>query len=507
MTTRMAKTAKKPKVKRNPNLAVGFGIVRNEDLATFGTREMDVYATEVNLSRAVPDLIDGLKPVQRRLAWSSFQLGRELVKTAKLVGDCMGSYHPHGDASISGAVTVMVNANQPLLRGRGNFGSLIDPAAAMRYTNVALSDYGRTFFDPNYIHKEVTAFVPNYDDTAVEPVSLPALAPNVLMTGAEGIGVGTTTCLPSFTAQSLINICIRMLKGEKLQAIDFAKSLKASNRWGGTVVNTKANRIAWMEMFKSPQARVMFQARLDIDKDNKTIEIDDWPLGLEPVKLIEKIRLLKEVDHAFNSSGATRIRIEMRRDHNYAQFDKLVEKVQKLTMKPRSFKLNVTHRTPSITDGVVTFKTEYLKLSVPQLIVTWLKERLQLEMRSLAYRTKKISEAIAYSELLIFVSKNADAMIKLIRGSMKPKEDLMKRFKLPEFQAQQVLDLPLKRLSKLDQTDIGAKLKEQRLHLKQLQAWTAKPKLKIAADMQVVLDAIESDRKFEEAKKRKMKVA
>jgi len=336
---------------------------------------------------------------------------------------------------------------------------------------------------------------------------LPAVFPHVLTTSAQGIGVRTTTVLPSFTPESLADVCIRLLNGEHLKAADFARTLKYMNRYGGQVVKTKENAQNWFAMFKGPQARVLFQSRLEIDKDGKAIEIDDWPLGLDPKKLLLKIRALPEVDHAANSKGATRIRIEMRRDHNYAQFDSLVKKIQKLTTVARSFVINVTHRTVHIDDGRVRFKTDYLSVSVPQIIVAWLKERLALEKRSLEYRIVKQKEAIAYSELLLWLGKNADAVIKLIKSSSKPKEDLVRKFKLPEFQAQQILDLPLKRISKLDQDEIRLKLKEQQAFLVQLGKWLKEPKPKVAADMKNVLDAIKADIKFEAEKKRKMTVS
>lgn len=499
MATKAKRTKGKPPTE-------GFGQVRGEDLAVFGAREMDVYATEVNLSRAVPDLLDGLKPVQRRILWASSRLGRDMVKTARVVGEVIGRYHPHGDQSVSDAITVMVQSNQPPIRGKGNWGSLIDVAAAMRYTNCTLSDYGWTFFDRDYIVDKVTAFVPNYDDTTVEPVSLPALFPNVLMTGSEGIGVRTTTCLPAFTAESLARVMLRLLKGEALQPLDFAKALKYSNRYGGQVVDDKANRAAWLQMFKEPATRVLFEARLDEDRDNKAIEIDDWPKGLSPTKLIAKLRLLPEVDQAYNSKGATRIRVEMKRDHNYSQFDKLLEKVQKMTRVARSFKINVTHRKSAINDGVVTFDTKYLSMSVPHLLMTWMRERLALEKRSLTYRIDRQHEAIAYSELLIFVAKNADAIIKVIRASKDPEPDLMKRFKLTEVQAKQVLALQLRRLSKLDQDAIHAELDQQRKLMKQLQLWLKEPKTKVALDTEAVLKAIASDAKFEASKDRKVQI-
>lgn len=483
-----------------------IGIVRAESLETFGFREMGVYAEEVNLARAVPDLIDGLKPVQRRIMWATSLLGKDFVKTARVVGDVIGRYHPHGDASVGGAITTMVQANVPTLSGKGNWGSLIDPAAAMRYTNCTLSNYGWTFFDTDYINKTVTSFVPNYDDSTVEPVSLPALLPNILLNGGEGIGVGTTTVLPAFTPDSVAAITLRILKGEKLSALDFAKTLKYANRYGGRLVRSAENKRAWMAMFTQSTTSVQFESNLEVDRDGKAIEIDDWPQGLNPLKFIAKIRGFPEVDQAYNHKGATGFRIEMKKDHNYAQFDKLVEKVQKATQVRRSFKINVTHRQSSIEDGVVKFDTKYLSLSVPKLLMLWLKERIALEKRSLNYRIDKQNAAINYSKLLIFASTKLDVIFAALRAK-DSKAHLVAKLKFTPEQADQILDLKVRQLSKLDQDAIKAKLKEQQTHLKQLQGWLANPRSKVATDIHAVMDAISKDVKFEAAKDRKMAVS
>lgn len=483
-----------------------LGIVRNESLADFGKREMGVYTEEVNLARAVPDLIDGLKPVQRRIMWAASLLGHDFVKTARVVGDCIGQYHPHGDQSVSSAITTIVQSNVPTISGKGNWGSLIDPAAAMRYTNCRLSEYGNTFFGSDYINKEVTSFVPNYDDTTREPVSLPALMPNVLLNGGEGIGVGTTTMLPTFTPESVAEMMVKLLSGKKVTAEDFAKTLKYANRYGGRVVKSRENKVAWAQLFKASSSSIQFEAALIVDRDNKAIEIDDWPKGLNPLKFIAKVRTFAGVDQAYNHSGATGFRIEADRKFNYAQFDSLVAKVQKATQVRRSFRINVTHRRSEINDGVVSFDTKYLTLSVPQLLLAWLRERLALEKRSLEFRIRRQTEAIAYSKLLIYASLNLDVIFKALRAA-DSKAFMMKHLKLEAVQADQILELKVRQLSKLDQDAIKEKLRLQQEFMKQLKSWLAKPKAKVLDDTQLVMAAIEKDRKFEIAKDRKMSVS
>ena len=380
---------------------------------------------------------------------------------------------------------------------------MIDSAAAMRYTNCGLSHYGWSFFDSDYIAKEVTSFVPNYDDTTIEPVSLPALLPNVLLNGGEGIGVGTTTCLPTFTPESVVEVITRVLKGEKLQPIDYAKTLKFANVWGGQLVKTRENRKAWLDMFTTSQARVVFESKLVIDRESKAIEINDWAPGINVEKFMTKVRAFPETDQAVNHSGATGWRVEMRRDYNYAQFDKFVEKVRRATQVRRSFKINVTHRKSTINDGIVSFETKYLSLSVPQLLIAWLRERLALEKRSLEYRIVKQEKAIAYTELLIFASTKVD----IIADGLKtddPKAYIIKHLKITPEQADQILHLQVIQLSKLDRDKMKIKVADQRELLKQLNVWFAKPRPKVIADTATVMAAIEKDRKFQLSKNRTM---
>lgn len=387
-----------------------------------------------------------------------------------------------------------------------NTHSFVADGFVVHNTNCRLSEYGSTFFEPDYLNKVVTSFIPNYDDTTIEPVSLPALMPNVLLNGGEGIGVGTTTMLPTFTPESVAAVMKRLLLGEKLTIDDFAKTLKYANRYGGHLVKSKENKEGWMNLFTQESASVQFEATLEVDRDNKALEIDDWPKGLNPIKFINKIRQFAGVDQAFNHKGATGFRIEFDRSLNYAQFDKLVERVQKQTRVRRSFKINVTHRQARVVDGVVSFDTQYLRLSVPKLLITWLRERVALEKRSLEYRIGKQNAAIAYSKLLIFASVNLDTIFKALR-SPDAKTYIVKHLKLSPEDADKILELKVRQLSKLDQDTIKDKLKEQVKVLAQLEAWLKKPKAKVADDTDRVMAAIEKDRKFEIAKGRKMEVS
>lgn len=477
------------------------GSTRNESILVFGMRGIKLYATEVNLDRAVPDLVDGLKPVQRRNLYgaSNFPSGK-LVKAAQVVGEVMGKYHPHGDTSIYGALVTMVQAPVPMIYGSGNWGTLVDGAAAMRYTECRLTSFGEAIFDSNYINKEVTSFVPNYNDSTVEPVALPLPLPNVLLNGGEGIGVAVTCNLPSFTAESVVEVLTRLLQGEKLKAIDFAKTMKPSFIWGGQLVRSKVNRDAWMEMFTSSQASVQFESSLIVDSDKKSIVIDNWPPGLNPEKFLLKIRAMPECQEMQLSKGTLEYTILCKRAYNLTQFETFVAKVQNATRVKRAFKINVTRRTAKIIDGVVSYDVALLSLSVPELVIAWLRSRMETEVKSLNYRIKKQNAAIAYSELLIHASspKNLEVMFQALKLRGKdPIAFISKGMKITMDQASQLFELRFRQLSNMDADVVRGKLKEQQIHLKQLQSWLKLPKKKVLLDVNAAFETIKADRLYQ----------
>lgn len=474
--------------------------VQHEALRDFGKRNMVTYAIAVNLDRSVPDLYDGLKPVQRRILWAASQQSRnEFVKSARVVGDVLGKYHPHGDASVYGAMVTLTHMPTPTFQGRGNWGNMVDGPAAYRYTAARLSQYGHSFFLPDYIHREVATFVPNYDDKDVEPVTLPAQLPNVIINGGDGIGVGITTGLPTFTPESVITMLERLLKGEKLASIDFAKGLKFAHKWGGKIVATKENKAAWLVMFRGSETSVKFESDMDIDRDHKKIVISDWPRGTNLQKFVDRVRAMPECLRCYNSKGSSTLTIDCKPAYNYDQFDKFANRVQLATRKSCSFKINVTRRVAQTIDGVTSFDTKFEDYSVSKLIVTWLKMRIELELRSLAYRERKQNEAIAYSKLLIFAADKLDIIFKALK-SKDPDTFLVKALKLTPDQAKQILELKVRQLSKLDQDALKLKLKDQQKFLAQIQSWIKKPRSKVLLDLAEVKAAIAKDQTFKDEK-------
>jgi DNA gyrase/topoisomerase IV subunit A len=466
--------------------------IKTESLSDFGIRNISGYATEVNLDRAIPELYDGLKPVLRRVAWSmnSFK-GGEAVKSAKVVGHCIGSYHPHGDAAAYGAMQTMVHHNVPLLEGVGNWGGLLDPAAAQRYTNVKLSKMGASVFESDYL--AVTDMVPNYDDTAKEPVVLPVRLPMLVLNGADGIGVGITCSIPTFTVESVVEVLKQLFSGVKLEPKDYARILKPKQHWGGHLVKSAANKKAWLELMETGKAKVQFESTLVVDEAKKSITISEWPNGLSVDKFVQKVRLFPECQRCYNSKGSTTFTIECKKAYNLTQFNTFVEKVQKLTRVATAYKLNVTHRVSETKDGVTRYKTEFLALSVAEFFLRWCRLRLQLEKRCLEYRMARQQGLIDYSKLLIFACSKLPVIFK----SLKVKDSaqyLVDNLGITLTQANQILDLKVRALSKLDQDALKTKLREQERVLKVLQKTYRKPKPALIAELPTLLDLIKVDK-------------
>jgi DNA gyrase/topoisomerase IV subunit A len=474
--------------------------IESETLRAFGRRSMKDYAIAVNLERSVPNLYDGLKPVHRRILWGASAQDNRFIKTMRIAGDVMGKYHPHGDKSITDAIVTIINSPTPAMLGSGNWGSLVDNAAAPRYTETKLSGYGRSFFDPDYIHKDVTSFVPNYDDSETEPVCLPAQLPNVLLNGGEGIGVGITTNLPTFTAESMLIVMRRLIAGEKLEPKDYAKTLKFASKYGGRLVKSKENQKGWDSLFETPEGRVVFESEIEVDRDHKQMTISDWPPGTNLEKFVAKIRSMPETQRCYNSKGSMTFTIECKAAYNYAQFDKFVEKVRTATRQAKSFKIHVTHRTANVDDGRISYETEFLRLSIPKLIIKWMRMRIALELKSLAFRIAKQQKAIDHTKLLIRACDHVEDGVKALR-SKDPQASLMKSMGIDAEQAKTLLNLRFIQWSKLDQSAQQAKLKEQQAHLKQLQTWEKNPKSKVSLDIEEVAKVIEKDRQVQTEKK------
>jgi DNA gyrase/topoisomerase IV subunit A len=477
------------KGKKKSVTALVKGSVVDESISSFGNRQMIIYATDVNMDRSIPDLFDGLKPVHRRILWAAANVARasgEAVKSLRIIGDTTAKYHVHGDSAVYGAMVTLVQLPYPPLFGEGNWGTLTDPAAAARYTNSKLSNYGATMFDPDYLNKEVTTFVPNYDDKDIEPVTLPVQLPNLLLNGVDtGIGVGVTTRIPSFTLPSVLAVMQALLKGKKLKPKHYAQMLELSFRWGGRMAKSKENEEAWAAMFGSETASLKYIADMKSSFDHRTVTISGWPPGLNPEKTVGRLQEMAAVDSADVVSVAHGIPVvvaTMKKGYNKPQFDEWVKAVKKMCTVRNSYRINVTERTAKTEDGVTSFDTQFKSLTIPALFERWVELRIELEKRSLQYRIRKTENAIAYSKLLIY----AVSVLEIIFKALKAKDTLaflVKNTKMNEEQAKTILNMKVSSLSKLDDEKQRETLKDQQKQLAELQDWLTAPATKIRKDL------------------------
>lgn len=392
------------------------------------------------------------------------------------------------NSSIYGALVTQVNSPVNTFTGIGNWGTLIDGPAAMRYTEARLSPYGKTFLAANYT--PVMDKVWNYDKKEMEPLCLPALLPNVLFNGTNGIGVGINSVLPSFTPASLLGVMVRLLDGEKLTPMDYVKSLEFFDPWGAkAVLKGKANTERVLAMMTSPSGSVLMTSPLRVEREAKRIIMENFTPGVRletiPAKkgsnkpprygLIDNIKLLPERPDVTSIRKGFGYIIQAKKSLNFAEFDRLVEKIQKMATTSVSFNINVTERTPTENGN---YEVGFMSLSIPQLIQKWLIFRIKLERASLEVRVQNQKAAIAYTKLLIYACDHLEVIFKSLRTA-DPRAYLVKHLRITEAQADQILDLKVRQLSKLDQDALKEKLKEQIAQLKDLERRLKQPKVEV----------------------------
>lgn len=454
------------------------------DLGDFVDSRMHKYAVETITERAIPDIVDGLKPVQRRLIYSASRIAHsKATRTAKLIGYCLGVFHPHGDASINDAMhTLITKQAHPTMSGTGNWGSLIDSPAAPRYNAALLSHYGRLFVDPDYLHDTVTAYVPTYDNEDKEPVVLPAPLPHVLLAGISGVAVGAATEIPAFTMESVVKMLVKILEGHKPTPTDFAKTLKMAFPNGGHLVSSPKNKQQWMQLFTSSKARIEYQAKVEVVEAKKQVIVSQWPPGAKPEAIMDKIRALPECGRVWNSKGSTTFIVPIKSGHSVQAFREFAQKVQSLCKSAISYNMNVTQRTAQLKDGVVDYDIKLLSMSVPKMFSTWLRSRLEIERRAIDYRIVKLQSAIDYTNLMLY----ATTILDIVRAAWEApdfKKYIVQKTKCTSEQAAILAGFRLDALSKLSKRDLQQKLKAQQANMRQLHQWKKNPREKLLLDV------------------------
>lgn len=420
------------------------------------------YAMSVIIGRALPDVRDGMKPVHRRILYGMSELGvtpdKPYKKSARIVGEVMGKFHPHGDSSIYDAMVRMAqdfSTRYLLVDGHGNFGSVDgDGAAAMRYTEARMS-----FFSLNMlrdIEKDTVDFMPNFDEEELEPTVLPSRYPNLLVNGSNGIAVGMATSIPPHNLGEIIDAAVKMIDDENCTIEDLIKIVKGPDfPTGGIIMGKNSARDA----YRTGQGKVLVRAKTDIEETKKgrtQIVVSEIPFQVNKSRLIEKIAdLVKEkkiegisyIRDESNRDGM-RIVIELKRDAN-PQIT--LNRLFKQTQLQASYSMIML----ALVDG------EPKVLSLYEILDEYLKHQKNVLTRRTIFDLNKAEARAHILEGLRIALDNIDEVIKTIRASYdNAKGQLMERFGLSEIQAQAILDMRLARLQGLEREKIENEYEE-----------------------------------------------
>ena len=421
------------------------------------------YSMSVIVARALPDVRDGFKPVHRRILYGMMRLGithdKATRKSARIVGDVLGKYHPHGDSSVYGALVRLAqdwNMRYTLVEGQGNFGSMDgDSAAAMRYTEARLSLVGEAMMQD--LDKETVDMVPNFDNSLLEPSVMPTRIPNFLVNGASGIAVGMATNVPTHNLGEVIDGCVAYIDNPDITIDGLMEHIKAPDfPTGGFIMGMQGVRSA----YETGRGRVVMRARTEIETGDQhdTIVVTEIPYGVNKAELIKYIAELvntKRIEGISNVNDESdreglRIVIDVKRDANA---NVVLNKLFKMTALQSSFAVNciaLVHGRPRL-------------LTLKDCIKYFVEHRHEVTIRRTQYDLRKAQERAHILEGLIIASDNIDEVVRIIRASRNPQsaiEALMQRFELDEVQAKAIVDMRLSQLTNMQQEKLHAEYDE-----------------------------------------------
>lgn len=433
------------------------------------------YAMSVIVGRALPDVRDGLKPVHRRILYGMNQMGlahnRAYRKSAKIVGEIMGNYHPHGDSAIYDTLVRMAqdfNLRYTLVDGQGNYGSVDgDPPAAMRYTEARLMKLaGEMLAD---IDRDTVDFGPTYDESDVEPLVLPANVPNLLINGAGGIAVGYATNIPTHNLGEVVTALLRVLDDPDVSIAQLMESLPGPDfPTAGFIYGTQGITDAYETGRGLLTLRANTHVEADEKRDRESLIVTEIPYQVNKAKLIEKIA---DLVHDKRVEGIADIRDESDRDGI-----RVVIELKKGEMAPVILNQLYKHTPLQNTFGVIMLalvnnRPEILNLK--QILVAFLEHRREVVMRRSAYELRKAEERAHVLEGLKVAIEQLDDVIALIRQAASPDEaktGLTQRFPLSDVQAQAILDMRLQRLTQLEQRKLSQESEDLQAKIASLQA-------------------------------------
>ncbi|MGQ9833900.1 MAG: DNA gyrase/topoisomerase IV subunit A [Candidatus Villigracilaceae bacterium] len=485
-----------------------LGLVRKVDIDHEMQQAYLDYAMSTIVARALPDARDGLKPVHRRILYAMYDMGLRpdsaYKKSARIVGEVLGKYHPHGDAAVYDAMARMAqdfSMRCLLVDGQGNFGSIDgDPPAAMRYTEARLTAPAMDLLAD--IHKGTVDFTPNFDDTLSEPLVLPAAFPNLLVNGATGIAVGMATSIPPHNLSEVINACVYLLEHwEKMDDIPLEhlmRFIQGPDFPTGGVILQQQGEEGLESAYGSGRGRITVQARAHIEemeRGKSRVIVTELPYTVNKAGLIERIAELARNGHLEGLSDL--------RDESDRQGMRIVIELTK-NADPEKVLAELYQRTPmqqvvsiillALVDG------EPRMLSLKQALRVYLEHRLTVIRRRSEHDLAKAHQRAHILEGYLVALEHLDEVIDLIKKSPDVETGrtrLMKRFKLTEMQANAILEMQLRRLAALERKKIETEYKETLALIKELEALLESPKKmrSLAAEELLRINAAYGDRR------------
>ena len=488
------------------------------NLATYAQRAYLEYALSVVKGRALPDVCDGQKPVQRRILYAMSRMGlgfsgttgAKPVKSARVVGDVLGRFHPHGDQAAYDALVRMAqdfSQRYPLIDGQGNFGSRDgDGAAAMRYTEARLSKITTLLLDE--IDQGTVDFIPNYDGSTEEPRQLPARLPFVLMNGASGIAVGLATEIPSHNLREVADACVALIKSPKLTDDELFALMPGPDFPGGGQIISPASDIA--DAYRTGRGSLKVRARWkieDLARGQWQLVVTELPMGVSSQKVLEEIEELTNPKVKAGKKALSADQLQLKASIlsvlDVVRDESSKDAAVRLVFEPKTSRIEqqelitalLAHTSLETSSPInmtsVGIDGKPVQKSLRQMILEWITFRQQTIVRRSEHRLGKVMDRIHILEGRQLVLLNIDEVIAIIRQSDEPKQALMDRFKLSERQAEDILEIRLRQLARLEGIKIEQELKELRTEQIQLEEILANP----SALKRLMVKEIEQDAK------------
>ena len=427
---------------------------------------MAKYGAYVLEDRAIPDFRDGLKPVQRRILWAMNGLGlvysRGFRKSSQTVGETMAKYHPHGDSACYGALVSMTHAAEPFVDGQGNFGDLLYPPAAARYTEARLTKFScENFFDSAFV--PVIEHVSTYDGSNNEPVVLPSLLPNLLLNGVFGIGVAATCSIPAFERKGVLKLIDKALRGKEVTTDECMKWLVPISAEGAYVdLDDAANQSGLRDFYDTGRGRVKWEPSAEGDIDDRTLTISGFAPKAAGRKLQTALDKAMDDDAVqsvldVSNIGTGRVyKIVIKQRVAKARLESVMRKICGYFAATQTLTFTATKRFPPDEEGAEA-ETAFDHISMPDFFRLWAKWRIRMERRSILHKKKLTEEKLERDGLLLIAAENRD----VIRASWEVADQLaflMKKLKLNEVQAKVIQELRIRQLNKLEEKALRTRI-------------------------------------------------